>query len=398
MKKILISLFFVICVSHLVAQQQPTYWPTKAGDATNTYSTNITVGFGTTLTGATQNKWTLIKFVAANTGAATLNINSTGAKALRKYSSGSWVALASGDIQANDILEVKFDNSGDFWRVVLNSTPGGVSAFNGRTGSVSPAPNDYAAVSVSASAGGGLSGTNVAQQLTELDDEKASNALPINNQTGNYTLANSDRFLTVGMNSASARDLTVPNNSTVSIAVGSTFWIDQLGTAAFSLVAAGGVTLNVEAGYSLTSRGQYSSVILKKTATNVWTVYGTECASCVETRLAFSCSDLTTAITTGNSKAYFDLGAAFTITAVRATLLTAQSSGTILTIDINDTGTTILSTKLTIDNSETSSATAATPAVISDTAIAANGRLTIDFDAVGTGGVGVIVEIVGYYN
>jgi hypothetical protein len=117
-----------------------------------------------------------------------------------------------------------------------------------------------------------------------------------------------------------------------------------------------------------------------------------------ERKVAMSCSDLITVITTGTTKAYYDFGAAFTITSVRATIMTAQTSGTIVTIDINEAATTILSTKLTIDNNETSSATAATAPVISDTAIAANARITIDFDAVGTGGIGVIVEIVGYYN
>lgn len=117
-----------------------------------------------------------------------------------------------------------------------------------------------------------------------------------------------------------------------------------------------------------------------------------------ERRVSMSCSDLITVITTGTTKAYYDFGAAFTITSVRATIMTAQTSGSIFTIDINEAGTTILSTKLTIDNNETSSATAATAAVISDTSIAANARVTIDFDQVGSSGVGVIVEIVGYYN
>lgn len=111
--------------------------------------------------------------------------------------------------------------------------------------------------------------------------------------------------------------------------------------------------------------------------------------------IAIACSDMATAITTGTTKAYWVAPWACTLTAVKATLATA-GTGTGTTIDINEgagAGTSVLSTKLTIDVSETDSADATTPAVISDSAIAANGRITIDFDAVGTGAAGVIVYL-----
>ena len=109
-----------------------------------------------------------------------------------------------------------------------------------------------------------------------------------------------------------------------------------------------------------------------------------------------SCSDLTTAITTGTTKAYFRSPLAFTLTDVRASLLTAQTSGNIFTVDINESGTSILSTKLTIDNNEKTSVTAATPAVISDTAIANDAEITIDVDQVGNGtAAGLIVTLIG---
>jgi hypothetical protein len=109
-----------------------------------------------------------------------------------------------------------------------------------------------------------------------------------------------------------------------------------------------------------------------------------------------SCSDLTTSITTGTTKAYFRSPLAFTLTDVRASLLTAQTSGNIFTVDINETGVSILSTKLTIDNTEKTSVTAATPAVISDTAIANDAEITIDVDQVGSGtAAGLIVTLIG---
>jgi hypothetical protein len=85
-----------------------------------------------------------------------------------------------------------------------------------------------------------------------------------------------------------------------------------------------------------------------------------------------------------------------TLTAVRASLTTAQASGAIFTVDINESGSTILSTKLTIDNTETTSTTAATPAVISDTALADNAVITIDIDQIGDGAAaGLKVYLIG---
>lgn len=110
--------------------------------------------------------------------------------------------------------------------------------------------------------------------------------------------------------------------------------------------------------------------------------------------IAVAVSDETTAITTGTAKVTFRMPYAMTVTAVRASLTTASSSG-IPTIDINDGGTTILSTKLTIDANEKTSTTAATPAVISDSALADDAEITIDIDVAGTGAKGLKVYIIG---
>lgn len=110
--------------------------------------------------------------------------------------------------------------------------------------------------------------------------------------------------------------------------------------------------------------------------------------------LQLNLSDLTTTISAGTSRAYLRSPRAFTITAVRASLLTASSSG-VVTVDINKNGATILSTKLTIDANEKTSTTAATPPVISDANIADDDELTFDIDGGGTGAAGLIVSIIG---
>lgn len=110
--------------------------------------------------------------------------------------------------------------------------------------------------------------------------------------------------------------------------------------------------------------------------------------------LALAVSDETTAITTGTGKLTFRMPHAMTLTAVRASLTTASSSG-IPTVDINEGGTTILSTKLTIDATEKTSTTAATAAVISDSALADDAEITIDIDVAGTGATGLKVYLIG---
>lgn len=105
-------------------------------------------------------------------------------------------------------------------------------------------------------------------------------------------------------------------------------------------------------------------------------------------------SDETTAITTGTAKVTFRMPHAMTVSAVRASVNTVSSSG-VVTVDINEGGTTILSTKLNIDASEKTSLTAATPPVISDAALADDAEITIDIDAAGTGAKGLKVWLIG---
>jgi hypothetical protein len=113
--------------------------------------------------------------------------------------------------------------------------------------------------------------------------------------------------------------------------------------------------------------------------------------------IQIACSDETTAITTGTAKVTFRMPYAFTVTDVRASVNTAPTGSTIL-IDINESGTTIISTKLMIDATEKTSTTAATPAVISDASLADDAEMTIDFDQVGStiSGKGVKVILIGH--
>ena len=113
-----------------------------------------------------------------------------------------------------------------------------------------------------------------------------------------------------------------------------------------------------------------------------------------DTVIMLAVGDEATAIEAGTGKLTFRMPMAFTLSAVRASLKTASSSGAV-TVDINEVGATILSTKLTIDQGETTSTTAATPAVISDSALADDAEITVDIDGAGTGAVGLKVTLIG---
>jgi hypothetical protein len=64
-------------------------------------------------------------------------------------------------------------------------------------------------------------------------------------------------------------------------------------------------------------------------------------------------------------------------------------------VDINESGSTIFSTELTIDASEKTSTTAATPCVVSDTSLADDAEMTIDIVAAGTDARGLKVTLIG---
>ena len=117
-------------------------------------------------------------------------------------------------------------------------------------------------------------------------------------------------------------------------------------------------------------------------------------AAAVNDIYVIACSTEATPLSTGTAKVTFRMPTAGTLTAVKATVTTAPV-GSALIVDINEAGTSLLSTKLSIDDGEETSATAATPAVISDSALADDAEITIDVDQVGstTAGAGLKVYL-----
>jgi hypothetical protein len=112
--------------------------------------------------------------------------------------------------------------------------------------------------------------------------------------------------------------------------------------------------------------------------------------------LPIACSDEGSALTVGTAKVTLRMPFAFDLSAVRASLTTAQASGSTFTVDVKVGGASIFSTLLTIDNTEKTSTSAAVPAVLNTGTIADDAEITVDITTVGNGSAkGLKVYLIG---
>lgn len=109
-------------------------------------------------------------------------------------------------------------------------------------------------------------------------------------------------------------------------------------------------------------------------------------------------SDETTDLTVGLAKITFRMPYAMTLTEVRASVNIAPRDADKIEVNINQGGTSVLSTLLTIDvNEKTSEAIGTVPAVISTSALTDDAEITIDIDQVGNtvAGTGLKIWLIG---
>ena len=106
---------------------------------------------------------------------------------------------------------------------------------------------------------------------------KAEKLLTTSSQTASYTLVIGDADTVVGMDVASANNLTVPPNSTVAFPVGTRVGVLQVGEGATTVVAGAGVTVN--SAETLVLDGQWARAELWQRAANAWVLSGDLVAS-----------------------------------------------------------------------------------------------------------------------
>jgi len=102
----------------------------------------------------------------------------------------------------------------------------------------------------------------------------AATQAAVNAQTGTaYTLVAADAAKAVHMSNAAANTLTIPPNSSVAFPVGTIIEISQAAAGQTTIAAGSGVTL-VSAGSLVKTRVQWSSVSIRKYATDSWLLVG----------------------------------------------------------------------------------------------------------------------------
>ena len=190
-----------------------------------------------------------------------------------------------------------------------------------------------------------------------------------------------DSFSTMTVAAASHTTFATGESGNLTLDAAGNIVIDSAGTT--DIDSAGNVTIDADTGVITFSDGGASLATV---------------ASLRQESFIMACSDETTALTAATDVATFRMPYAFTLTAVRASLTTAGTGVNLVTVDIHESGTTILSTKITIDATETTSYTAATPPVISDTSLAVDAEMTVDIDQIDSGGVsaGLKVTLIGH--
>lgn len=121
---------------------------------------------------------------------------------------------------------------------------------------------------LSSDVAGKLAKANTSIQANDL---AAAQRVLVNSQTDNYTLALSDATNAVEMNKATSISVTVPPNSSVAFPVGSVIEVAQVGAGQVSIVAGTNVTVNPS---GTKTRAQWSTLVLRKRATDSWLVGG----------------------------------------------------------------------------------------------------------------------------
>lgn len=141
--------------------------------------------------------------------------------------------------------------------------------------------------------------------------------------------------------------------------------------------------------------GSTNQVLTKASATNYDTTWQGQ-----QEVIIIPISDEVSTLTASSTvaKVAFRMPFAMTLSSnplgVRASLTTASTSG-LPTFDIRESGTSILSTLITIDANETTSTTAATAAVISDVSLADAAEITLFCTVAGTGAKGAKIYLIG---
>lgn len=316
------------------------------------------------------------------------------------------------------------------WTQMLTPTDLVVSVF-GRTGSVTAQSGDYTFSQIGSTpttaagygipaATGSIDGYATSTQITKLNgiataataNSSDATLLARANHTGTQLAATISDFNTAADARAAAALLARTINTTAPITGGGNLSADRTIAMAAATASADGYATTTQitklngiatgatansSDATLLARTNHTGTQLASTisdfntAADARAVLKTEC-------IIIAASDETTNLTTGTAKVTFRMPYAFTLTAIRASLTAAQTAGSDLIVDVNEGGTTLMSSsKLRFDNNEKTTTTSSNAPALTDTALADDAEVTVDIDQVGTAGAkGLKVYLIGH--
>jgi hypothetical protein len=219
--------------------------------------------------GGTISGWidTFDDSTSTNKGILTIRQTSSPNTIWRKYNvtgsvvaSGSYRKITISSVSGNGTFTsglcfISFSPSGNI------GDSGGATGPEGPTGATGP--------SGPAGSPGGATGSTGPQGFTGATGPE-NYALTISSQTDNYTLQLSDAGKVVELTASTAKNITVPANSTAAFPVGTVIEIFAGGNGTVSVVAAGGVVIRKIGALA----GIYASASLRKRATDEWVLTG----------------------------------------------------------------------------------------------------------------------------
>lgn len=202
---------------------------------------------------------------------------------------------------------------------------------------------------------------------------------------GSTATVNGNNVLTTASSLDSLNDVTIASNTPGEFLVwNGSAWINQT-------VSEAGLVSGVG-----TAKISYQTTAPSSPTTgDIW-IDSDGDADIQEQTITIPLSDELSVLTTGTGVVYWRAPFAMTLTQIpRASLTTASTSGPV-TVDINEGTTSVLgANKLSIDQSELTSTTAATATTLADTSIADDASIRFDIDAAGTNATGLKVTL--YY-
>lgn len=212
---------------------------------------------------------------------------------------------------------------------------------------------------------------------------------------GSTALTSGQTISTVAGLTLTSPTLTTPALGTPSALVGTNI----TGTA--SGLTSGNVTTNADLTGDVTSVGNATTIAVDAVDIAMLSATGTASSSTFlrgdntwgavssTESMIISASDELTSLTVGTAKTTFRMPYAFTLTAVKVSLTNTSTSGN-PTIDINESGTSILSSPVAITAGQKTAT-----ATVGDSSLANLAEMTVDIDVAGTNASGLKIYLIG---